>query len=233
MCRVQLAHAQLRILDYNVGANGSSLGPRPGMDAVLQAINAQTKPGFARPIDILVMQEGNSVTTTGQAYANLLNTIASSTAYVPTGLNGATTGAGRPMAVYNSASVTLISEQAIGVTSSTGQPRQTLRYQFRPVGYDATADFYVYDSHFKAVDDTTSANRRNVEAQAIRANADAMGPNQNLIYAGDMNLYTASEKAFETLTGTGNGQAFDPINGPSGIFMGKAVSRRSRSRSRP
>jgi autotransporter-associated beta strand protein len=27
-----------------------------------------------------------------------------------------------------------------------------------------------------------------------------------------MNLYTASEKAFQTLTGTGNGQAFDPIN---------------------
>ena len=39
------AHAQLRILDYNVGASGStSFGPRPGMDAVLQAINAQTKP---------------------------------------------------------------------------------------------------------------------------------------------------------------------------------------------
>ena len=129
------AHAQLRILDYNVGATGTStFGPRPGMDAVLQAINAQTKPGFARPIDILVMQEGNSVTTTGQAYANLLNTIASSTMYVPTGLNGATTGAGRPMAVYNSASVTLISEEAIGVTSLAGQPRQTLRYQFRPVG---------------------------------------------------------------------------------------------------
>jgi autotransporter-associated beta strand protein len=207
------AHAQLRILDYNVGASGSSsFGPRPGMDSVLQAINAQTKPGFARPIDIFVMQEGYTVTTTGQAYANLLNTITSSTSYVPSGLNGATTGAGRPMAVYNSASVTLISEEAIGITSSTGQPRQTLRYQFRPVGYDASADFYVYDSHFKAVDDSTSANRRNVEAQAIRTNADALGPNRNLIYAGDMNLYTASEKAFQTLTGTGNGQAFDPIN---------------------
>jgi len=207
------ADAQLRILDYNVGATGSSSsGPRPGMDAVLSAINAQTKPGFARPISIFVMQEGNSVTTTGQAYASLLNTITSSTTYLPSGTNGATTGAGRPMAVYNSASVTLISEEAIGVTSLTGQPRQTLRYQFRPVGYDAAADFYVYDSHFKAVDDSTSANRRNVEAQAIRANADALGSNQNIIYAGDMNVYTAAEKAFQTLTGTGNGQAFDPIN---------------------
>jgi len=207
------AHAQLRLLDYNVGASSSSSsGPRPGMDAVLQAINAQTKPGFARPIDILVMQEGLSVTTTAQAYADLLNTITSSTAYVPSGLNGATSGAGRPMAVYNSASVTMISEAAIGVVGSSGQARQTLRYQFRPVGYDPTADFYVYVSHFKASDDSTSANRRNVEAQAIRTNADALGANRNIIYAGDLNVYRSSEKAFQTLTAAGNGQAFDPID---------------------
>jgi len=206
------AHAQLRILDYNVGASGSSsAGSRPGMDAVLQAVNAQTKPGFARPIDILLMQEGNSVTTTGQAYADLLNAITNSTSYVPTSLNGQTTGAGRPIAVYNAAAVTLVSEQAIGSVGSTGQPRQTLRYQFRPVGYDASADFYVYNSHFKASDDSTSANRRNVEAQAIRTNADALGPNRNVIYAGDLNVYKASESAFQTLTAAGNGQAFDPI----------------------
>jgi len=157
------------------------------MDAVLQAINAQAKPGFARPIDILVMQEGNSVTTTGQAYANLLNTITNSTGYVPvpTGLNGASTGAGRPMAVYNSATVTLIDEVAIGTVGTAGQPRQTLRYTFRPVGYESSADFYVYDSHFKAADDSASAARRNVETQTIRANSDALGPNQNVIYAGD------------------------------------------------
>jgi len=207
------AHGQLRILDYNVGASASSSsGPRPGMDTVLQAINAQTKPGFARPIDILLMQEGFSVTTTGQAYADLLNAITSSTSYRPSSLNGATNGAGRPMAVYNSHSVTMISEAAIGVVSVSGQPRQTLRYQFRPVGYDATADFYVYVSHFKASDDSTSANRRTVEAQTIRTNADALGANRNIIYAGDLNVYRASEVAFQTLLAPGNGQAFDPID---------------------
>ena len=207
------AHAQLRILDYNVGASSSSsFGPRPGMESVLAAINVQTKSGFARPIDIMLMQEGESTSTTGQAYADLLNTITSGTNYVRTVVNGTTTGAGRPIAVYNSATVMLISEETVGVTSSSGQARQTLRYQFRPVGYDASADFFIYNSHFKSSDTTTDANRRNVEAQANRANADALGPNVNIIYTGDLNLYTASEPAFQTLTAPGNGQAFDPIN---------------------
>jgi len=192
------------------------------MDAVLQAINAQTKSGFARPIDIFVMQEGDSTTTTGQAYADSLNTITSSTNYRHSNLNGATSGAGRPMAVYNAATVTLIAEEGIGAVSSTGQARQTLRYQFRPVGYDATADFYIYDSHLKAIDDTTSANRRNLEAQVIRANADALGSNVNVIYTGDLNLYSASEKAFQTLTAPGDGQAFDPIDAV-GIWSNNAV----------
>jgi hypothetical protein len=37
----------------------------------------------------------------------------------------------------------LISEEAIGVTSNSGQVRQTLRYNFRPIGYDASADFSI------------------------------------------------------------------------------------------
>ncbi len=207
------ARAQLRILDYNVGASDpASPGPRPNMGAVLQAINAQTRAGFARPIDIFTMQEGENTATTGQAFADLLNAITGGTSYVPSSLNGGSTGSGRPMAVYNSATITLISQALVGVISSTGQPRQTLRYQFRPVGYDSTADFYVYNSHFKAVDDSSSAARRAVEAQAIRTNSDALGSNVNLIYAGDLNLYAASETAFQTLTAPGNGQAFDPID---------------------
>jgi autotransporter-associated beta strand protein len=208
-----ISQAQLRILDYNVGAASStSFGPRPGMDDVLQAINTQNKAGFSRNIDIMVLQEGHTVTTTGQAYADLLNSLAGTSSYLPTGLNGVTTGGGRPMAVYNSATVTLIEEVAIGSVSTSGQPRQTLRYTFRPVGYDPTAVFYVYDSHFKAANDSTSANRRNVEAETIRTDSDALGPNQNVIYAGDLNLYKASEPAFQTLTAPGNGQAFDPLD---------------------
>src|SRR5262249_4584260 len=54
------------------------------------------------------------------------------------------------------------------------------------------------------------AARRNVEAQAIRANADALGNGVNIVYAGDFNLYTNTEAAYATLVAAGNGQAVDP-----------------------
>ena len=205
------AFAQVRIVNYNVNAsNPAETGPRDGMDTVLSAINASAKGGFAHPIDILLLQEGFSVSTTGSAYASLLNTITGGTSYRRSSTNGGTTGSGRPMAVYNSAAVTLVGEALVGSTAS--QPRQTLRYQFRPVGYDASADFYVYASHFKASDTSADEADRNTEARANRANADALGDGTSIVYAGDFNFYSSSESGFQTLTGTGAGQAFDPIN---------------------
>jgi len=48
---------------------------------------------------------------------------------------------------------------------------------------------------------------------AIRANADALGPNVHIIYAGDFNLTGGSgEAAYQTLISAGNGQAHDPVN---------------------
>ena len=217
------AHAQLRILDYNVAASGSaSSGPRSGMDSVLRAINAQNRPGFSKPIDIMLMQEAESVATTGQSYANLLNVITGGTTYLASTVDGSSTGSGRPIVVYNSAAVTLISEVGIGVVSSTTQPRQTMRYQFRPVGYDSSADLYVYNSHLKASTGSTNEARRNIETTTTRANADALGDGTNIIYVGDLNLYDSSEAAFQTLLAPGNGQAFDPIN-QIGSWSGNAV----------
>ena len=208
------ADAQLRIVQYNVNnSDPDQTGPRTGMDTVLSAINASAKGGFARPIDLLVLEEANSVSTTGAAYASLLNTITGGTTYARSTVDGSSTGSGRPIAVYNSASLQLIGEARIGSISGTAsQPRQTLRYQFRPVGYDSSADFYVYASHFKASTGSANEAERDIEARAIRANADALGQGARIIYAGDFNFYTSSEDGFQTLTGTGNGQAFDPVN---------------------
>src|SRR5207253_1572307 len=92
-----------------------------------------------------------------------------------------------------------------------------------PVGYDSSADFYVYNSHYKSDTDATSQTRRDDEAQAIRLDADALGANQNIIYTGDFNVYNSSEAMYQTLTsantppgGTnpGYGRAFDPIGKP-------------------
>jgi hypothetical protein len=208
------ACGQLRIVAYNVNnSDPGNFGPRPGMESVLRGINASAKGGFARPIDVLILGEAESVATTGTAYAALLNTIASGTTYRRATVDAGSTGSGRPIAVYNSAAVTLVAEKKIGsLTGTASHPRQTMRYQFRPVGYDATADFYVYASHFKSSTGGANEAERNNEALAIRADADALGQGANVIYSGDFNFYSSSESGFQTLTGTGNGQAFDPVS---------------------
>jgi len=106
----------------------------------------------------------------------------------------------------------LIGQAPVGTATSSEQARQALRAEFRPIGYDAASDFYVYADHYTASGDPTSASRRNIEAQVIRANADALGPGQNIIYTGDFNIYRSSEAMWMTLTAAGNGQAINPIN---------------------
>lgn len=206
------ASAQLRIVQYNVTASGSSSsGPRDGMSTVFDGIADSARGGFTGGIDILLLEEGEKVSTTGASFATLLNQLTGRTTYTHTLVDGATTGSGRPMAVYDSATVTLRGEQAIGTTSTSGLARQALRYTFAPVGYTDT-DFTVYVSHMKASTGTTNAARRNVEAQALRADADALGEGAHVIYAGDLNIYNATEAAFQTLTAAGAGRAFDPVN---------------------
>ena len=219
----RVANAQLRIVNYNVNASDSSLtSPRAGVDAILAAINASAKGGFARPVDILVLEEANAVATTGSQFASLLNAITGGTSYVHSQLNGDTSGSGRPICIYNTASVRLTGERTIGVVSSTGQPRQTLRYQFEPVGYDAAAAFTLYASHYKASNTGSDETRRNVEATVIRADADALGAGASVIQLGDLNFYKAADPAFVTLTGTGPAQFFDPVNSV-GSWSGNAA----------
>jgi hypothetical protein len=85
--------------------------------------------------------------------------------------------------------------------------------------------FYVYDSHYKAGDSTTTdggiqdQTLRNDEAQIIRSDeANHLSSTASVLYVGDYNMRDSSDPAYETMTGTlapngGNqGQAFDPMN---------------------
>src|SRR5690606_7307708 len=94
------------------------------------------------------------------------------------------------------------------------QPRSTMRYQLRPVGYDASADFYVYNSHYKADTGTVNNNRRLAEAEAIRNDSDALGEGTHAIYAGDYNITSSNATMYQHLLSSGNGQAVDPIDTP-------------------
>jgi subtilisin-like proprotein convertase family protein len=203
----------LRIVSYNITA-ADIAGVRTGFETLVQAMGAEAYSGHVDQVDLIAMQEVQSQATTSANLVTRLNAIYGSGAYARGTLDGDTTGSGTQGVVYNTAALQLLEERAIGTASTTGAPRQTLRYKFQPVGGDATSVFYVYNSHLKAADDSESASRRAADVQVIRADADALGVGTSIIYVGDFNLQTSNELAYERFLAAGNGQAFDPINRP-------------------
>jgi endonuclease/exonuclease/phosphatase family metal-dependent hydrolase len=213
-CRRLLAVGDLRIVNYNVvGFGGTTVS---GLGTVLKAIGDEVYNGRSRDIDVLAIQEVRTQATTTQTLVDQLNAIYGSGRYARGTLNGGSTAGNQTVGlIYNTQTIQLISENNVGTTSGSGPARQPIRYQLRPLGLPSGNDFYIYNSHYKATaqgTETQDAARRNVEAQQIRTNSDALGQGAHIIYAGDFNMETSSEAGFQTLLGSGNGQAFDPIN---------------------
>jgi hypothetical protein len=230
-----LAHAQLRIVTYNTAAAQSGSGTQtarmPYSSTILEAIGLENVSGLARPIDVLLMQEQYSLDITTDSFVDILNDLydpinrsmyargtvsglASSDFNPDPGLQGA---GGRPAVIYNTQTVQLISESAFGAVGSLDsgrQARQHLRYEFRPVGYDSNADFYAYNTHYRAGDSAAEGNGRLIEATNLRANADALGEGTHAIYVGDYNITSSNATMYQQLLSSGPGQAFDPINTP-------------------
>ena len=209
-------HAQLRIVSWNTYQSPSSGAPEeiPEMELVLQAIGDQTRPGFGRTLDVLLLQEQATNFSTTDRILNLLNGTNGPGGYAR-GTLEPTGGVNAIMqtVIYRTNSVQLVAEtQASTINTNDGGTRATMRYQFRPIGYDSTADFYVYNSHLRPSDSTADANRRGVEVSEVRANADALGEGAHIIYVGDMNFYRTNDAGWIAFTNSGAGQAFDPIN---------------------
>lgn len=229
------AHAQLRIVSYNTATaqatGGTQTARQPYSTTVLEAIGLENVNGLARPIDVLLLQEQYELHTTTQSFVDILNDLydpINRTMYARGTERGLASSdfssdfpgtAGRPTVIYNTQTVELISELAFGAVGSVAserQARQHLRYQFRPVGYDANADFYAYSSHYRAGDSGSEGNNRLIEATNLRANADALGEGTHAIYAGDYNITSSFATMYQHLLSDGAGQAFDPVNTPGG-----------------
>ena len=217
-CCASSASAQLRIVDYNIAQNYDIAGDPGGLNVIFAAIGAEVRNGFAKPIDVLAVQEATLNGSDAAAVAAILNNIYGVTTYAaaPVPGNGVSGGNGLPGLVYNSASVSLLDTLAFGDVGSGGtqQPRSSLRYQLRPVGYDATADFYLYNNHYKSDEGTANQARRNLEAQGVRGDVDALGDGTHAIFVGDFNVYRSTEPMYQTLLAEGAGQAFDPLDMP-------------------
>jgi hypothetical protein len=217
------ARAQLRIVTYNTATGNVAPGvqtARPNMNVVLGAIGEEERNGFAKPIDVLLLQEQWSSAISAQSIVDVLNGIYGPGTYargvIDAYKSDPTGQAGGPGIVYNTQTVQLVSESRFGTVNGSSQARSTIRYQIHPLGYDSTADFYVYNDHYKAGSATSDRDRRDVEATSIRGNvvfgSDLLPEGTHIIYAGDYNVQSSNEASFQTLLAAGNGQAFDPIN---------------------
>ena len=210
------AHAQLRIATWNTYQSPSASVPAEigQMETVLKAIGDQNRPGFSRTLDILLLQEQATNFSTTDRILNLLNGTNGAGGYA----RGTLTPVGgvndiMQTVIYRTNFVQLVAEtQATTINTNSGGTRATMRYQFRPLGYDSASDFYIYNSHLRPSDSTADANRRGVEVSELRANADALGEGTHIIYVGDMNFYRSTDAGFTNFTKAGAGQALDQVN---------------------
>ncbi len=130
---------------------------------------------------------------------------------------------------YRTSRVTFLGQRiiAVGSSVSTNQPRHTMRYDFRPIGYTAPeAAVGAYSVHMKAGSGSSDQARRLIEAQRIRDNAegvDTNGPGSALpagfrfLVGGDFNIQSSSQAAYQELVGSqtdNTGRFVDPIATP-------------------
>lgn len=191
-------------------------GPNAGLDTVLTAIGEERVNGFAKPIDVLLLQEQDEPFTTTQAIVNQLNAIYGAGTYRRTTVvTGPSFSSLRQSLIYRADTVQLVEERVIGPGGTSPlPPRQALRTRLRPVGYDESADFYVYNNHFKAGSNSSDFDRRAAGARAMRDDADTLGANAHVIFGGDFNLRSSNDEAFQVLVEEGGSQAFDPADFP-------------------
>lgn len=97
-------------------------------------------------------------------------------------------------------------------------PRDTVRCKFFPRGYQlGTMTLVVYNSHMKAGTSGSDMDRRLLEAERIRDDAEGFGANAYKILGADLNIRYSSEAAYQELVESqadNTGRFFDPVNSP-------------------
>lgn len=212
LAAISPAGAQLRIATWNVTTYSNTL-PSPRDAAFKTALYTEYQGRTLAP-DVLVGQEFTSAAAV-TAFRTALNTAPSSPSdwvAAPFVLGPDTNNA----LFYRTSKVVLVDVTTISLGgASPAPPRNTERYDLRPVGYGPATTIAVYSSHMKSGGASTDLARRLVEAQRIRAAAAALDPAWSFIVAGDFNIPSSSQAAFQALVAPPTaGQVLDPIATP-------------------
>jgi hypothetical protein len=203
-----VASAQIRVVNYNVAQLN---GNQTALQAVFAALNADDKPGWAVAPHLYVFPEVQSADV-GPLLTRL-------NAAAPPGVtytqgtytnNNENSTAGAQAMFYRADTFT---EDVAGhVDIFTGGGRYTDRWKLRLVGYSSPdAVLFIYSSHLKASTGASNEQERLDGAIAIRNNADALPAGTHIIYAGDYNVYSNAEPAYQEMISAGVAQAIDPL----------------------
>ncbi len=192
----------LRIATYNVlnysSSSTDSSSRNPEFRKILRAMDP----------DIMVIQEVLSAASETGFLNNVLNAGRPNTYSSAPFNNGPDTDNSM---FFKSAKLSFIGSQTILHTAL----RDINGYRLRPAGITADSlDIQIFSAHLKA--DQGYENDRAAEAETLRTYLDSQ-PAGNFVVAGDFNLYTSSEPAYQKLIESrpsNNGRMYDPINRP-------------------
>jgi hypothetical protein len=218
------ASAQLRVATWNITAYSG------GRVSDIQTVVYGTFNGRQLAPDVILVQEVLSASAM-TALVSALNTAPGS----PGDWAAAPYIAGpdrNQVLLYRTSKIQHLRTQTIaaGGGSLANQPRNTYRFDVRPVGYtSAGATIGMYNAHMKAGSTTDDQARRLVETQRIRDNArgldtnpsngefDGLPAGYHFLLGADTNTQSSAQAAYQKLVGVdGNaaGRFFDPINAP-------------------
>jgi hypothetical protein len=214
------AAAQLRIVNYNIAQLQGDLS---NLQDVFAALHDDDKPGFAAPVGVFVFQEVLS-TNLSTLHALINNSAPPGVTYAAGTYtnNNEDDFAGAQAMFYRTDLLSEIASAHIDIY--TGAGRRSDRWKLQLIDYASPdAAFFVYSSHLKAETGAANEQQRLDGAESLRADADALGPGQHIIFCGDYNLYHNAEPAYLHFLSAGNAQALDPLGTGSWAGMANAI----------
>ena len=212
----RICFSAVRIVAWNTANRPNNVTDDLNFQTVFEAIGNESTQGNALPPSIVALQEtdneqdgGNSILRVETILESLYPSTNYSRASSDLDFGGDANGF-----VYDDDLFDLVSTSVVQETPEMATPfaHNIFRGQFRPAGTNGQNDFYLYSTHLKAGSSDTV--RREAEANAIRVDMDALGPNQEIIVMGDFNITSSHEGAYVNFLSSGNGQLFDPIDQP-------------------
>lgn len=217
----------LRVATWNVSLfDGTDATQNAGIQTAVYGVFS----GRSFRPDVVFAQEIQSATA-ANTFKNLLNTASGSTGdwAVSFGSLTGTNATSDTAMFYRTSKINSVSTNLVLAAGGTSaNPRDVWRFDFSVIGNAATTEkFAVYNSHYKSGSTTDDQNRRLIEADAIRSNANGLASNYQIMAVGDFNMQSSNQAAYQSLVASAaqnRGRFFDPINTP-GSWNGSSAFR--------